>query len=405
MTEPRRLQEWIANKANHSWRIFIKRLSANDTGASGGHQAGIYIPAMVMKECFPEIQTFKTLNPSKEFPAKVDSHDSNEHILRAIYYNSKKFGSGTRNEQRITRWATGYKDTPLQNKEMTGSLCVFAFYVDKTGQDASYLNTWCCNDSHEEDYIESIVGEAIPKIILFGRGDEVFTGLRKNVDSIWDFPEPWKLSFPTGKEIFDFALSRFNLIGLNPDERIVRRRVFEFNIFKVVEDFHYLSSVQKKINSVEDFIQVANSIANRRKSRSGSSLENHIERIFIEEKFYSFGKQCRTEQNKKPDFLFPSCESYHDTSFDINKLNMLAVKTTCKDRWRQILNESKKIKRPYLFTLQEGVSINQFNEMKSEGVRLVVPMSSHASYPISIRSELITLSNFINQMKVIYSEC
>lgn len=56
---------------------------------------------------------------------------------------------------------------------------------------------------------------------------------------------------------------------------------------------------------------------------------------------------------------------------------MLAVKTTCKDRWRQVLNEADKINNIHLFTLQEGVSLTQFREMQSAGVKLVVPLPLH----------------------------
>ncbi len=56
---------------------------------------------------------------------------------------------------------------------------------------------------------------------------------------------------------------------------------------------------------------------------------------------------------------------------------MLAVKTTCKDRWRQILNEADKIHQVHLFTLREGVSLAQYREMRESGVRLVVPSSLH----------------------------
>ncbi len=52
----------------------------------------------------------------------------------------------------------------------------------------------------------------------------------------------------------------------------------------------------------------------------------------------------------KPDFLFPSAGAYHDTEFPVENLRMLAVKTTCKDRWRQILNEADKIHQVHLFT-------------------------------------------------------
>lgn len=82
---------------------------------------------------------------------------------------------------------------------------------------------------------------------------------------------------------------------------------------------------------------------------------------------------------------------------------MLAVKTTCKDRWRQILNEADRIQDIYLFTLQEGVSITQFREMQEERVRLVVPEKLHEKYPAEIRGNLISLNDFIFDTKKLYS--
>jgi hypothetical protein len=74
---------------------------------------------------------------------------------------------------------------------------------------------------------------------------------------------------------------------------------------------------------------------------------------------------------------------------------MLGVKTTCKDRWRQVINEADRIPHKYLLTLQEGVSPTQFAEMSAEGVSLVVPTSLHGSYHHSIRPRLLSLESFI----------
>lgn len=89
-----------------------------------------------------------------------------------------------------------------------------------------------------------------------------------------------------------------------------------------------------------------------------------------------------TEGNKKPDFIFPSGEAYHNSSFDIQKLVTLAAKTTCKDRWRQVLNEANRLKDSpkYLCTLQQGISGAQMDEMQAENVVLVVP--NHILYLI-----------------------
>ena len=78
---------------------------------------------------------------------------------------------------------------------------------------------------------------------------------------------------------------------------------------------------------------------------------------------------------------------------------MLAAKTTCKDRWRQILNEADRIPRKHLLTLQEGVSENQHAEMKAAGVQLVIPLPLIERFPQSIRPELMTLEKFIESVR------
>jgi len=78
---------------------------------------------------------------------------------------------------------------------------------------------------------------------------------------------------------------------------------------------------------------------------------------------------------------------------------MLAVKTTCKDRWRQILNEADKIPRKHLLTLQEGVSENQFDEMTQANVMLVVPEPLIIKFPENVRPKLLTLERFIDMVR------
>ena len=80
---------------------------------------------------------------------------------------------------------------------------------------------------------------------------------------------------------------------------------------------------------------------------------------------------------------------------------MLTAKTTCKDRWRQVLNEANRIPQKHLLTLQEGVSEGQFREMHEAGVQLVVPLGLHDSYPESVRPHLITLESFIGDVRLL----
>ncbi|MFT4954901.1 MAG: hypothetical protein ACI8U3_001275 [Brevundimonas sp.] len=85
---------------------FSKTLSANDTGLTGGHQAGILVP----KGDLELLAFFPFLDPAMENPsAWIDVTDEHgqERRLRYIWYNKKLHGTGTRNEYRITH-LTGY---------------------------------------------------------------------------------------------------------------------------------------------------------------------------------------------------------------------------------------------------------------------------------------------------------
>ncbi len=141
---------------------------------------------------------------------------------------------------------------------------------------------------------------------------------------------------------------------------------------------------------------------NRRKSRAGKSLEHHLAEIFKTFEL-SFATQVTTEDNKKPDFLFPDIASYQNQNYKDDKLLVLASKTTCKDRWRQILNEADRIKTKHLFTLQQGISKNQLDEMYKYNVCLVVPNPYLTSFPHEFRDKILTLDKFITHVKNIQS--
>jgi hypothetical protein len=81
-------------------RSITKVLSANDTGETGGHQAGILVPREQRLLSF-----FPTLNKEKYNPRVHMIFVDNSGVeweFAFIYYNNKYFG-GTRNEYRLTR--------------------------------------------------------------------------------------------------------------------------------------------------------------------------------------------------------------------------------------------------------------------------------------------------------------
>ena len=149
---------------------------------------------------------------------------------------------------------------------------------------------------------------------------------------------------------------------------------------------------------VDAFISYSLSVQNRRKSRAGYALEHHLDEIFRENEV-CYTRQAVTENNAKPDFLFPGEAEYQDEGFPSSRLSMLGVKTTCKDRWRQILSEAKRIKQKYLFTLEPAISVNQTSEMGSHHIQLVLPAGLHNTYTREQQAKLVNLQGFIEVVR------
>ena len=100
----------------------------------------------------------------------------------------------------------------------------------------------------------------------------------------------------------------------------------------------------------------------------------------------------------KPDVVIPNEAAYHDKDYPLDKLFIIGVKTTCKDRWRQVLNEGKRVPEKHILTIQPGISTNQLNEMHKANVTLVVPKRFHKDYPKDRDITLLTVEEFISKI-------
>ncbi len=146
---------------------------------------------------------------------------------------------------------------------------------------------------------------------------------------------------------------------------------------------------------VEGFISYSLSIQNRRKSRAGYALENHLESLF-QSRGVQYTRNPTTENKAKPDFIFPNIKSYQDPHVPAVHLTMLGVKTTCKDRWRQIMSEADRISQKHLLSLEAAISQHQTNEMASRNVQLVLPQTLHSSYHSSQQKWLLNVKDLTN---------
>ncbi len=152
-----------------------------------------------------------------------------------------------------------------------------------------------------------------------------------------------RFEFPTTAAIVAAAIARLpTALRQSADERLVRRRGGEYQLFRSIEQMVVLPRIREGFATVDLFVGYSNSVTNRRKSRSGASPGLQANTIFKEEQLPHSYDQI-SEGNKRPDFLFPSSEAYQGAS-SLDRLTVLAAKTTCKDRWRQILNEADKFR-------------------------------------------------------------
>lgn len=371
-------------------KAYCKFLSANDSGETGGHQSGILISKTAKDMLYTEQELRE--NHILKKTATIKWQDDFSTNCTFTWYESK-------NELRITGFGRGFD---LLRPEYTGALFVMIKESEET-----YLGYLFNTDEDIQEFLDSFgltPAETNRPIEL----DRVAPELMEK-QAIDTFIGGLKVDFPTSQEMSSAArliqyqvyLNR-HLILADPDTMLLKWTEEEYRLFRSIEHARYGETVARGFASVDDFIALANQVLNRRKSRAGKSLEHHLAAIFDENKI-EYAPQATTEGNKKPDFLFPSEEAYHDMTFAIDKLCTLAAKTTCKDRWRQILNEADRLRdeNKYLCTMQQGISAAQMDEMQAEKVILVVPKPYITAYPKDRRDRIWTVRRFVDYIKEI----
>lgn len=378
------------NSVLNSEMGFCKFLSANDTGATGGHQSGVLISKSAVGILFNE----KELEQERilKRAVKIKWQDDFETESSFTYYESK-------NELRITRFGRGF---PFLKPEQTGSLFIFTKQTD-TDYSGYFLET----DQEIQEFLDAFGISPTETNCLIDTGKRT-AEIREKLE-IQEFISRLEVDFPSAdimstaarkieQKIYDHA----EYVITRPDDKIISWTNMEYTLFRALEHARYGEIITKGFRSVDEFVKIANVVLNRRKSRAGRSLEHHLSAIFDENEL-EYSSQAVTEGNKKPDFLFPSQEAYHDLGFSTERLVSLAAKTTCKDRWRQVLNEADRLRdRPkYLCTLQQGISGAQMDEMQAENVILVVPKPYIHTYPKDRRARIWTISRFIQYVRML----
>lgn len=210
--------------------------------------------------------------------------------------------------------------------------------------------------------------------------------------------------FPTTREFSAYARSTLKDLSSKeqPDLVLMTWMEREEILFRTLERYLIADRLSQGftvendagIVDVEGFLSFSLSVQNRRKSRVGLALENHLELLFSENGL-RYTRTAVTENKAKPDFLFPGVDEYHNPAFDSLKLTMLGVKSTCKDRWRQVLAEADRIDDKHLLTLETAISTYQTDEMAAKRLQLILPRSLHKTYTQSQQAWLMDVEAFI----------
>ena len=377
------LQEAIA-LVNASVFAYCHYITPNDVGATGGHQCGFTFSKSCYSMFFEE-PGIKGSN--KDCTVKIKWQNDFEIESRAIYY-----GVGTRNEYRLTRFGRGFE---FLHDDYIGSLQI----VTKNAN--GEINAYILSDQNNiEDFVAAFnlninLGNQIIHKQSIIRPDELIADEYKRfVNGHNCFPDTVEMAAFVRKSVSNaYHYSRED-IASKADSIILQWTLAEYELFNALEEKIYRPIYTKPFENCASLVEFSNSILNRRKSRAGKSLEHHLADIFDAAKL-KFEEQVVTENNKKPDFIFPNGACYHNIEFPGEKLTMLGAKTTCKDRWRQVLNEADRIPEKHLFTLQRGVSRNQLQEMRAEHLTLVVPKENKSLFISEFHDSIMCLSDFI----------
>ena len=191
----------------------------------------------------------------------------------------------------------------------------------------------------------------------------------------------------------------------DPDQALLDWLEIEERLFRTYER-HIVSErlqhgfVVDGVADVDAFVSYSLQVQNRRKSRAGYALGHHVEAL-LQLHGVPHRREATTEKRNGPDFLFPGEAEYHDPAWPVDQLFMLGVKTSCKDRWRQVLAEADRIPVKHLLTLEPGISAAQTDEMRKERVKLVVPRGLQASYRPLQQQELADVGEFLDLVRTL----
>jgi hypothetical protein len=414
------IQEWIG-KSN---QLLIKKLSRNDCSwADGsGHQNGVYIPRIIREtNYFPQL---KNINHDK--PHIFESQFRTLWpVTGEVKLSNLKHYSNKGTEMHFT----GVPKTEFT--ELTPASLLLGGILREPINDIYHWFMVVDSATEEVELLEAMFdlesefryGIFNPSDALKLQKDETDLlidelniaikngALASFIATVSKMPAPEQLA-AEAQHVF---LSQHNLENLNPyemsnpgDAIMKISRDIEYSIYKRAERRHRAAEVIKIltnggadiVNSVvrgfSDLDAVFLSASQRRKSRAGSSFEQHISRVLNDGKI-AFEEQAVTG-GRRPDFVLPNLVILKTKNRPFNEAIVLSAKTTLRERWKQVTLEKFNCAL-FLATVDDRVSSAAIDDMNNRGINLVVPESLKESKETyySGKNNVITFREFFDE--------
>jgi len=395
------ISSWI----NSSERIFIKKLSRNDTSwadDSSKHQNGFFIPREVAESgYFPKLS-----NSNPEKPHIYDTEYSTFWPAsgEVKFSKIKHFSLRSPGNQKEAKPRYEWQHTGVP-KEQFKSLSPASLLVGGTLKEPiSHADYWFAiidSVSEEAEIIETVFELGVD--FHFGIFDASTVTARPTDTEI--------LIAELSKALKDGTLERFiksqtlpspgNLAGdaqsvwlheskqsdMNPysvtspgDAVMSISRDIEYALYKRAELRYRASQVAQILlhgkgdpvsNLVRGFAELDSvflSAAQTRKSRAGLSFEHHVERLFRDGRIRYQAQAVLS--GRRPDFVLPDVKELNKKGDAI----IVSLKTTLRERWKQLMLE-RQHGAIFLATVDDRVSTEAIDEMQRNNIGLVVPES------------------------------
>jgi hypothetical protein len=394
--------------ASRSERLFVKKLSRNDTSwadDAGKHQAGFYIPREIREsDYFPRLEAG---NPEKPHifraACPVLWPQTGEMTVSNMSHYSNK-GPETHFTVIPRGLFRGLNPASLlvggRLAEKIADARYWFVVLDSTSNEAELLETALDLDSQfhsglfepsalksaatlARDELAELI-ERLQHALRSGTLSQVladYARLPAPEAIASDAREEW-LRENGHKSLNPFALEApgdaIMQISRDIEYRIFRRHELRRRATEVVQVLAREPDLATSVvRGFPELDAIFLSASQQRKTRAGRSFEHHIAAALTAAGI-RFEEQAVTG-GRRPDFVLPDARTFQLGSHrPFSDALVLAAKTTLRERWKQVSSEGFNC-AVFLATVDDRVPDTSIREMNEQGITLVVPESLKTS--------------------------